>query len=387
MSWRVELVPWQGLSPAISRKWRECLASSDNFRACLQTQEWVDYRWGRLAKTFVAILRDGQSDDMRAVTPLVQGKFPLIFSIAGRNLSTVQISGLLLNGNMPLYPQSDHCYEALCSAALAMPSVDCLYMLGVPLGTPFWSFLSRAREAHPEWLIYTPYVEPHRYLYIDMSMSHEEYLRGFKRARNRRRQLRILEQHAGGKVEVKRVRSSRDARSFLDAARTIAQKSWQGHFIDVDVTQQALREEVLESMAQQGLLRAYLLRSEDAVFAFMLGFQLNEVYYLHEMAFDPAYARFSPGQTLLYLAIKDCFEVDPPLRFHFGPGESFYKYLFTNRVGEEQTVVMLRRNMVNATKIGAHALFRNGLRLVKTPFAQRNHESTGITSSGTSHAT
>ena len=57
MAGRVEIIPWQEL-PALLEKWRECVTTSNNFRACLQMPEWVNYRWRPFTKTYVATLRD-----------------------------------------------------------------------------------------------------------------------------------------------------------------------------------------------------------------------------------------------------------------------------------------------------------------------------------------
>ena len=202
------------------------MTASDNFRACLQTPEWVSYRWRPFTKTYVATLRDTRSGDLLAVTPLVEGEYRLSFSSAGWKIGTIRFNGLLLNGNVPLFPPSDEYYEALCHAALAMPSVDCLYTLGVPKTSPFWAFLTKARKAYPQLLSYTPEFEFNRYLYIDMTMSYDEYLSKFKSKtlKNRKRQLRLLEEEVGGSVELVRVRSTDDARQFLAAADAIAKE-------------------------------------------------------------------------------------------------------------------------------------------------------------------
>ena len=372
MAGRVEIVPWQE-SPVLRKKWRECVTASDNFRACLQMPEWVDYRWRPFTKTFVATLHDSQSSDLVAVTPLVESEYQLRLSSAGWEFGTFRFNGLLLNGNVPLFPHSDECYEALCHAALAMPSVDCLYMLGVPKTSPFWSFLTRARDAHPQWLFYTPQIEFSRYLYIDMSMSYDEYLSKFKSKtlQTFRRKLRLLEKEGGGKLELLRVRSAEEVFQFLDALHALAKITWQRHLIDLKVDEPARRQELLESMARQGVLRSYLLRSGERVIAFLVGFQLNGLFYFHETGFDPAYARFSPGLTLLNLIIKDCFEVEKPNLFHFGMGESYYKNLLANRNGEEVAIMILRNSGANRAKVTAHRLFRKSIELIKSAMVRK----------------
>jgi hypothetical protein len=107
---QVEIVPLQG-SACLVEKWRECVTKADNFRAWMQTPEWLDFHWRPYAKTYLAMLRDGPSGDPIAVTPLVEKACPLQFSIAGRVLAKIPINGVLVIGNVPLFPPSDvSCY-------------------------------------------------------------------------------------------------------------------------------------------------------------------------------------------------------------------------------------------------------------------------------------
>jgi Acetyltransferase (GNAT) domain len=367
MTRKVEIIPWEE-SPVLVDKLRESARTSSNFRAWMQMPEWVRFHWKPFVNTYVAAARDAHSGVLLGVTPLVEKDYLLQFSAAGRKLGTIRIRGLLLNGNIPLFPPSDEYYEALCRAALTMRTIDCLYMLGVPKSSPFWLFLTRARTAYPEWLFYIPYFDSSQYAYIDMSITYDEYLRKFKAKtlqtfRNKRRRL---EKHLGGKLELVPIRSSTDVAQFLPPALAIARNSWQRQLIEIDVDQTSNRQEFLDSVAGQGMLRSYLLRSGKTNLAYLVGVQLNGVFYFHETAFDEAYSRFSPGLLLLFLIIKDCFQVDKPSIFHFGTGVSGYKTLLANRTGEEVTILILKNSFSNQVKVGVHRLFRKVVRIVKS---------------------
>ena len=120
-------------------------------------------------------------------------------------------------------------------------------------------------------------------------------------------------------------------------------------------------------MARQGILRSYLLRSGEKIFASLIGFQVNGVYYAAETAFDESYAgtRFSPGQTLFYLAIKDCFEINKPSIFYFGSGEYWYKHLFANKMGEEVDAIILKYSVANRAKVLAHNSLQKIIQMIK----------------------
>jgi CelD/BcsL family acetyltransferase involved in cellulose biosynthesis len=203
-------------------------------------------------------------------------------------------------------------------------------------------------------------------------MSHDEYMRKFKRGtrKNFQRKLRLLQNESCGKLELVRIRSSDDVFGFLNAARAVAEESWQHQLIEIDVDQAADRQAFLESMAQQGLLRSYILKADGKAIAFELGFQLNEVFYDHEGAYDPAYAHFSPGQSLLNLVIEDCFKFDKPKTIFFGPGENLYKSTLSNQCGDEATIMIFRNTLANRAKLTVHHLFRKGIEMTKSGLAR-----------------
>jgi hypothetical protein len=345
----------------------------------MQLPEYLTFRWRPFTKVFIATLRHSVSGELLAITPLVEHKDPLRFSIAGKEFAKISLNGVFLSGSIPAFPCSDEHYEALCRAVLAMPSVDCLYIWNLPTFSPFWRFLTRAKKTHREWLFYTPGNECYPYLYIDTTTSYDEYLSKFKAStrqkfKQRRRQF---ERDLGGRLDLVRVCDAGDVPQFLAAAHAIAKKSWQQGLIGLHVDQPASRQEFLESMARQGVLRSYLLRADKKVFAYLIGFQSNGVYYVHETAFDEAYAgtRFSPGQLLFYLGIRDCFEVDKPDMFHFGPGEYWYKTLFANQSAKEVGTIILKNSAANKARVTAHRLFRKGVEMVK---ARMNPETLAV---------
>src|SRR5262249_25347526 len=116
------------------------------------------------------------------------------------------------------------------------------------------------------------------------------------------------------------------------------------------------------------LLRCYLLKCGNSPCAFGIGWQLNGIFYFHETAYDPTWAKYSPGKSLLHLMIKDCFAINRPRLFYFGPGEAHYKKWFANNVGQETTFVLMKRGPINSAKITAHQIFRESVDLVKGSF-------------------
>jgi len=77
-------------------------------------------------------------------------------------------------------------------------------------------------------------------------------------------------------------------------------------------------------MLERGALRAESLDLDGAPIAALIGFVHGGTYFCYQMAFDPAYAEYSPGHCLIELAIRWCIE-EGLETFDFLAGEHEYK--------------------------------------------------------------
>jgi hypothetical protein len=364
----IEIANFDAEMPAeIIPIWRKCARTSSNFRACLQTPEWFKYRWQGASDRYLAILRE-KDDKLLAATPLVRNPFDLRISIGKLLIGSVRLEGVLINGNVPLFPERDTYYQGLCEAILGMPLVDCVYMLGVPLAGSFAEFLRCAPQKKYDWLLYTPDWRTQKYFYIDMSGSFAQYLTKFsaKTVKKIRYRIRALERAIGDRIELVKVVDLDQIDWFLSAAGSVAAKSWQKKLVDIEIGQPAARNEVLEGFASERALRCYVLKAGEKVLAFAICFHLSNTCYFHETAYDPTWSQFSPGRSLLYLIIKDCFENEKPSIFHFGTGEADYKEMFSNQFGEEATVLILKSNFRNRLLVLAHRASRKLAMLLRS---------------------
>ena len=193
-----------------------------------------------------------------------------------------------------------------------------------------------------------------------MPVSYDEYCKKFnpKILYNLKRELRLLVKQANGRLDFEKATEPDQVPGFLADARRIAEKSWQQHLIGEPLDRPVDRRTVLEGFARQRILRCYLLKLDEQPCAYAIGLQLNGIFHFHETAYDQSYARHSPGKSLLHLILKDCFEIDQPRLFYFGPGEAPYKKLFANRTGTEINLVVFRRNWTNRGLVMTHRCFR-----------------------------
>ena len=197
MSATVQIIPYDNdIPPKIAACWSECARTSSNFRACFQTPEWVEYRW-LPAGCQLAILLDLKSADAIAVTPLARNTYQLPIGISGRRVGTFHFNGVLLIGSVPLFPPRFEHYDNLIEAIFRIPSVQALYVPGVPRSSPFWDYIISSQKTRSD-LIFHPSGQDQvfdRAFYIEMPGTYEEYLRNFKSKtlQTFRRKMRLLE--------------------------------------------------------------------------------------------------------------------------------------------------------------------------------------------------
>ena len=208
----VEILPWQELPP-LMKKLRECVTNYT------QLPEWVTFRWRPFSNIFIAALREAQSGDLIAVTPLVEHKEPLQYWISGQRLATWNLNGLLLWEAHQLF----HVLMNITRRCVA-PCWRChqliVSIMTLPKTSAFLRFLTKEQKMHSrKWLLYTP-RDGYRYYYIDMSTSYDEYLCKFKPSTRQkfRRKVRQLEKEAGECLELVRVSDTAEVPDFLAAA-------------------------------------------------------------------------------------------------------------------------------------------------------------------------
>lgn len=87
----------------------------------------------------------------------------------------------------------------------------------------------------------------------------------------------------------------------------------------------ALHRKAAHGLARAGLLRMFALELDDAWRGVLYGFAANGVFYYYIGGFDPALARYSPGNLLILHALEQAIE-EGCHTFDFLRGGEAYKY-------------------------------------------------------------
>jgi CelD/BcsL family acetyltransferase involved in cellulose biosynthesis len=192
-----------------------------------------------------------------------------------------------------------------------------------------------------------------------------------KARRNIRREIRLLDEMAGGELRLSRITTPDQVEGFVASASHVSFRSWQRRVLAKGVRndQRTLRK--LEDLADRSLLRSYILQVGDTPCAFAIGYQHLSTYYFIQTGFDDEFKAYSPGKILLYLFLEDLHTHDSPRTLDFGVGDATYKRRFGNCEREDLSCLILPRNVRNKICTGTHSLFTSAVDVTKRIIGRR----------------
>jgi len=291
-------------------EWRALLESSNDPFGLYQSPEWFeliqDGQTGDGPRHAVAVLRDEQ-DRLIGVVPLFvtreQCRFPLVF---GRVYTTSQMKMItLLSGRLLLSPGESRFDGLFASIAEYYPDRPVLKIERIPRPGPLHDYLrSSVRIRERYFLQEVPGQD--RVHTIPLPPSFQQFLARYsaKKRYNLRRQLRLLRARTARRLTMSRFDSIRDVQDFVTQHAKLRQAY--GKIADAAVFVEGCPFEVHHRrLASNGLLRSYVLLDGEHPVASILGFQFRDTLLIGETVYDPAYAEFSPGCTLLHMVIED----------------------------------------------------------------------------------
>ena len=164
--------------------------------------------------------------------------------------------------------------------------------------------------------------------YIDLSRGWEEIYRERTSAKRRnlhkrrRRQLSEL-----GELSIEIARTEDELANALEAAFRLHELRWAGRPDGSELTTpvgKAFHREVIRSLGARNLARVLTMRLDGTPIAFHYWLQYEGCMYVHRLAFDPAFAKYSPGLIATLDAIESA-EAEGARRVEFLGGGERYK--------------------------------------------------------------
>jgi CelD/BcsL family acetyltransferase involved in cellulose biosynthesis len=268
--------------------------------------DWVEQFAPRAKFTALAVEHDGQ---LVAALPLVERRVARLIKAGSlpSNLSC-WAGGLLVD------PSSEvaNAFSTLLSEVRRLPW-SMLWFDMAPLESAGWrQFLAAMDElkfsyqAHERFQIGTIQIVEQ----FDRNWDAYEAAWSGNHRRHLRKALRRAESEGGVELQLVRPHDAGEAEPLLREGFEVEHRSWKGTagssvLSDPIMWRFYLRQAT--ELAQRGELELAFLRHEGRAIAFEYGWSSRGVYYTPKVGFDSEYSRFSPGQLLRYLLLKETF--------------------------------------------------------------------------------
>ncbi len=298
------LSPEQGTDQAFRRDWRAPVEASDNPNVMYQSPEWFDHlRVMNDDRDLALAVTRGPDGRLAGVVPLREGRDALDFHVAGNTLGTIPIRKVFFLGGRPMTPSDPAVFDRLLAAAQKVfPRSHGLGFPAVAAVNPFWRHLLESRFVKENFFLYV--VDGFReYHTLPLPATFDEYMARYdaKKRYNLRRQVRLLRERGGGRLDIRRIDRPEDVDGYLEAQsalhRASASSGTGRHLSSYQVRN-------LRSVAECGLLRSYVLSCGDDVVGVIRGDHYQGTYLVSRIEYRPDYTAFSPGVVMLYLAIE-----------------------------------------------------------------------------------
>jgi CelD/BcsL family acetyltransferase involved in cellulose biosynthesis len=159
----------------------------------------------------------------------------------------------------------------------------------------------------------------------DLPATWEEYLQilNSKQRHEVRRKLRRLEE--AGNISYRFVEDTTLVSGFMDIflKQFVESRTDKATFMTAEM--EGFFRSMADTIFEAGLLRLSILELDDIPVAALIAFDYNDVIYLYNSGYDPAYSSLSVGVLSKALCIKDSIERGKK-RFDFLKGDERYKY-------------------------------------------------------------
>jgi CelD/BcsL family acetyltransferase involved in cellulose biosynthesis len=152
---------------------------------------------------------------------------------------------------------------------------------------------------------------------------------------------RLLSDKFDGTLELQCISRPHELPSFLRQADTILASSYQ-HALTGDATTVDPMNAILRVAADNGQLCCFLLRGDDRIIAFQKGVICGDTFWLLSTAFDARHRRHSPGQVLLFRAMRHLHAIGVRT-IDYGFGDARYKQIYGTEYRREMTLHLYSR--------------------------------------------
>lgn len=275
------------------------------------------------------------TDELVGVLPLRNGPFSITIHLGRFTFKTPKKmlnASLLLGSNALMKPGYHADTELLTQAIDQLPKTNLLVMQAAKYND--WNSVSANHSALKKSHLASHLLYGWRnchYLELPENFATYEQQFGKKKRYNLNRQIRLLREHGNGNLELCRVNSSVHLNELMDA---ITRLKLEASFVSL---------EKLRFLAAEKLLLAYILKCNGIPCGLIVGALTKRTFTLQSIQTNKIFDNFSPGASILHLAIEDminCFKVT---RIDMGYGTPKHRNSSCNSTEQRGYLVIARK--------------------------------------------
>ena len=337
--------------------WRERVQAGNPAMALTFGPEWFAMMAGEKGERgAVAVCRSGEGAP-EALLPVLSVDWPLHVGLAPKLGVTRRLSVLKVHPGYFLAPDLPAARVAQLFTGLldSRPQAAGILFDYLPQGEKTMQVVEAAGHGRPFFLHWLFRDMPHYRLALPATLEECLRSRSAKSLGKIRGREAALAKAAGGAVRTVEIRGEPDWLPFKARVESLVSATWQARWLG-----RQFRWEDLAEVARRGWLRSFLLTAGDRVAAYAICYQGMETMVYEIIGYDPAFARFSPGISLLYRIIEAIYQRDTPKYLDFGEGEAEYKKQLANDVVSVGGCLVVRRRPALRLWFGAHRVLRSG---------------------------
>jgi CelD/BcsL family acetyltransferase involved in cellulose biosynthesis len=354
-----ELIPSREAlrSPATLARWAELLQTPSGARHLHHFPDWfaqAEEHSSPENRVVLAVARDGKT--ICGLVPLYVGPGSIRFLASRWTFYHLPIVKLSVLGGLPLLSENRTLYDELFTALVrGFPECDGIDLGGIARGSFLWDYIHDSPRLRGLFLPHL--VDEFRAYCMPLPSQFSDYLAALRRKKryNRGREIRLLREHGGGRLELVRVDSPAAVPDFVENLAALA-KSVGRRWPDGGETRETFCRS-LAGAAHRGLLCSYLLWCGGEPVAGVFGYQHGDICWVESTHHSLSHARFSPGTVLLHLMIEELIQRGVSL-IDFGIGNPAYGTSSELVVREEVAVILWRKTLANRVRRAVHGGFR-----------------------------
>lgn len=207
----------------------------------------------------------------------------------------------------------------------------------------------------PDLIRYAPFQ--YRRYYIDLSGSFQSYLGKFsgKSRSTLQRKIRKFAEFSGGAVCFREYKTPEEVAELHRLGREISKKTYQERLLDAGLPDGDEYRRRLAEMASLDRLRGYVLFEKQEPIAYLVCPVRDGVLIYDHLGYDSAFAKWSPGTILQYLALERIFSEKKFRLFDFTEGGGPHKEFFATGSVFCGDIYYFRKSLRNLSLLYSHA--------------------------------